>query len=340
MTPIFKKACRYLTVCFILFIILPFALLSVAYICLDPFHVWKPYSNYSNFHVIANREYISTEKFLYNRSKHPYNSFIFGSSRTLAFRASTWKTFLNQNDQLYCFDASAENIYGIYSKIRFLDSLHQGISNAMVLLDRERAFAPSIDSLGHFYIRHPLLSGGSKFAFQCSFFKAYLQSRFLVSYYTYIWRNRYDSSMKNCITEQSIIYDSINNEIDLQEVEHKIKTDSAKFYSQAGKSLYDRKGESTDSIARIRGQYAAMLDTIHHIFERNGTNYKIIIGPAYDQVKFNKEDMDFLRQEFKDRLYDFSGKNYFTEQKSHYYDFNHYRPCVGDSILKIVYANK
>jgi hypothetical protein len=211
------------------------------------------------------------------------------------------------------------------------------MSNVIVLLDRDNSFAPSIDSTGHLYIRHPLISGGSRLAFQYSFFKGYLHPKFLVSFYAYVFRNQYRPFMKNCISQTGIIYDSVTNEIDLSEIENEIKVDSMKYYSQLKGILYDRKGETTDTVSRIRGQYLEMLDTICQIFKRNNTNYKVIIGPVYDQVRFCEKDMNILREKFTDHLYDFTGKNYFTEDKGHYYESNHFRPSVGDSILKIVY---
>jgi hypothetical protein len=146
--------------------------------------------------------------------------------------------------------------------------------------------------------------------------------------------------MKNILAEKSIVYDSISNEIDLQESEHEIRTDSIKFYSKLKDVLYNRGGGPAETSAKIKGQYLFMLDSICHFFERNHTNFKVIISPAYDEGKFSKEDMNTLKVKFKSRLYDFSGRNYFTEDKGHYYETNHFRPLVGDSILNIVYNDR
>jgi hypothetical protein len=96
-------------------------------------------------------------------------------------------------------------------------------------------------------------------------------------------------------------------------------------------------GEKTDSIQRINKKQIFMLKEVKHILEKNNTNYKVVLSPLYEQIKFNNSDLLLLENEFGNNLYDFSGKNSFTDVKTNYYETSHFRPNVGDSILKIIY---
>ena len=55
------------------------------------------------------------------------------------------------------------------------------------------------------------------------------------------------------------------------------------------------------------------------------------------EIKINNKDLAILKSIFDKNIYDFSGRNSFTESIYNYYESNHFRPIVGDSILKIIY---
>ncbi|MDP4115874.1 MAG: hypothetical protein Q8903_07050 [Bacteroidota bacterium] len=80
-----------------------------------------------------------------------------------------------------------------------------------------------------------------------------------------------------------------------------------------------------------------MLYDVKRILIKNKSNYRVVISPLYDQIKFSDKDMNILMSVFGDKLFDFSGKNKFTESMTNYYEASHYRPIVGDSILSIIY---
>jgi hypothetical protein len=101
--------------------------------------------------------------------------------------------------------------------------------------------------------------------------------------------------------------------------------------------FYERQAEKTDSVARIKEEHLFMLKEIKRILVKNKTNYKVIISPLYEQTKLNKHDINILTSIFGLNLYDYSGKNNFTENKLNYYETSHYIPSVGDSILQMIY---
>jgi hypothetical protein len=308
-----------------------------SYIYMDPFKVLYEYKDYSYPDVIPNRDYISTEMFNKNFHKYRYNSFIFGSSRTLAFKPESWKKFLKKSDSPFMFDASAESIYGIYKKIKYLDSLKVQINNALIILCRDASFINSGNQEGHLFVKHPATSGGSKLNFHKIFLNAYLDPHFLYNFYVFKFSHKYKTTMKGYIEFRKITYDTITNKICIIDQEKELALSPAQYYNKRANIFYPRIKERNDSIQRITLKQVFMLKEIIRIFKKNNTNYKVILSPLYEQIKFNKADFTILKDVFGEYLYDFTGNNRFTESKTNYYESSHYNTEVGDSILSIIY---
>ncbi len=322
---------------FSLIAVIPLIVLLIAYIYFDPFKVIRSYKDYSNPFVIPNRDYISTTMFLKNNKRFKYNSFIFGSSRVLAYKPESWLRHLSEKDKPFMFDASMESIYGIYTKIKFLDSLNVPMKNVLIIICRDETFNHSENHEGHLYIKHPSVSGESAMTFQSQFFKAYLSPKFLFNFYYYVFSGKYESFMSGYIEHRKMAYDTITNQLRIIDQETEITENPAKYYRKRSQLFYTRKAEQVDSVQRINSKQLFMLQEIKRILEKHLTNYKIVISPLYEQVKFSGPDQNILNTIFRKNLYDFSGKNQFTELITNYYETSHYRPNVGDSIFEIIY---
>ena len=133
------------------------------------------------------------------------------------------------------------------------------------------------------------------------------------------------------------LYDSITNEYRILDLEISTEKDSIQYYLDREKIFYDRITEKTDSTNQIDAKKLVMLQEIKAIFDKHHTNYKIVLSPLYEQIKYSAHDINLLKQMFGDRLFDFTGKNNFTDFKKNYYETSHYKPIVGDSIFKIIY---
>ena len=312
-------------------------LLVGTYVYYDPFKVVRKYQDYSYPHVISNRDYISTEMFIQNDKKYHYNSFVFGSSRTMAFTPDSWENFLHPGTIPFMFDASAESIYGIDIKLRYLDSMHIPLDHVLLIFDRDVIFKTTENSSEHLYIKHPLLSGQNRLAFQFAFFKAYLDLKFLYHFYDFTLTGKYKSNMNGFLENRKIKYDTITNQMKIIDQETEISQQPDEYYRKRRNLFYKRSGEQTDSIRRIQKPQLNMLMDLKRILEKDHTDYKIILSPLYEQVKFNKHDLEILEEIFPGHIYNFSGKNGFTDKITNYYETAHFRPVVGDSILKIIY---
>ena len=81
-----------------------------------------------------------------------------------------------------------------------------------------------------------------------------------------------------------------------------------------------------------------MLKEIKSIFDKDGTDYKIIIAPNYQQVSFNAKDLETLRSAFgEENIFDFTGINSISDEKSNFYDGLHFKPYVGRQMLDSAY---
>jgi len=235
------------------------------------------------------------------------------------------------------FDASLESVYGIYTKLKYLDSTNIAIKNALIILCWDASFIYTANHDGHLYVKHPATSGESNITFQYEFFKAYLDPTFLFNFYSYKVLGEYRPFMSGFIEYRKITYDTLTNEINIIDQEAEMTRSPANYYAKRKELFYERKGERIDSVQRITEKHLFMLKEIKRILEKNKTVYKVVLSPLYDQVKFNRSDLSILKKEFGDNLYDFSGKNSFTDNKMNYYETSHFRPSVGDSIFKIIY---
>ena len=332
MNPFLKRLIRFLGPILVLL-----ALFIFLYAYNDPFKVLRSYDDYSYSRVFANRDFVSTTMFIKQYPKYKYNSFIFGSSRTMAYQPESWSRYLDSNSNVFVFDAAGESVYGIYRKLKYLDGEKVELKNALIVLCRDFAFRHDANHEGHLYIKHPATSGESGLVFQYEFLRAYFSPKFLFNYYAFQALGVYKPFMSVYIENRRVVYDTVTNGTIILDQEEELKANEEAYYSNRSHIFYERTGEKTDSIQRINLQHEFMLREIKRILEKNKTRYKVVLSPLYDQTKFNPADIGFLKNVFGDNLYDFSGKNAITDNKFNYYEISHYRYAVGDSILSKIY---
>jgi hypothetical protein len=317
---------------------LPVILLMVSFVVLDPFRLFKEYEDYSkNLFVNLNRDVVSTEVYLKNKDKYHYNSFIFGSSRTLAYKTEAWRNQLEPGASPFVFDASGESIFGIWSKVKFIDRQGGQLDNCLIILCTDASFKYESDHHDHLGIKHPSVAGTSWINFYWVFFKAYLDRPFFKSYLKYLRTRKYDASMKGYIEPRDIKYNTVTNDAWIVDQEREWQDNQPAYYAKRQSLFYDRPVVEKVSKAQISPLQASMLKDIRQIFKKHGTSYKWVISPLYDQVRFNGTDLQLLKELFEGQVFDFSGKNAFTEDKSHYYENSHYRPAIGEEIMRRIY---
>jgi len=325
----------------ILLFISPFLIIGFSVFLADPFKVWLPHEDYYlDYSVTLNREDVCLKLYNKNRDNYNFNSFILGSSRSQAFKTSDWNYYLESPSTPFHFDGSGEGIYGILNKLKYFDELNVTISNVLIILDEE-AMTNNYNRPGHLFISPPALSKGSKIEFYKTFIEATLNVNIIYAFFDYKISKIHKDYMGWLISKFIPKGDNVTGDVWYWSYDESIKNDSIAYYSKLIKTgiFYDRnttKGVNhTNQMSVVEKE---QLVEIAEILRKHKTKYRIVISPLYDQVPISKERLEFLVTTFEgENIFDFSGKNDFTEIIGNYYEHSHYRPIVAKAIMKIIY---
>jgi hypothetical protein len=320
---------------FIVFCI-PFFFLIGLYVWCDPFKVIFHYDVYLSEAVMLNRGFVSTEVFLKNNHDHNFNSFIFGSSRSIAYTCKEWNKYLPGDCSVYSYGNWNESIEGILRKVQFIDSVGNKMKNAIIVIDTDNTFRKLKSTLNY---DHYLISGKSFGQFHLIYFSNWVRSfRAILESVDYKLFKTKRSYMTDFVGMKISDIDPVNNDW-FTNTEDEILRDSTAYYAQALNKFYLRTKIEAESEIQISPKDSILMQKINSIFKKQLTNVNIIIGPLYNQIKFNKKDLKVLQYIFGEKnVYDFSGINDITNSMYNYLDdASHYRNRTGDRILKIIY---
>lgn len=325
---------------FKLFIIaFPFALILSFYLIIDPYKVLYHYDKYFISNKIQridlNKDFISTQNFINKYDTYKYDSYIFGSSRSMHYHINDWKKHIN-GASFYHFNANYETLYGLEKKFEFLDKRSVKIKNALIIIDEE--LLASIDNKEKELIslKHPALSGQSMIGFELIYFKAFVSKEFLFPYLNLIINNKMSDIFMSGIGE----YNDTTNEVKWSLTENSILRNPDSFYNAKKNVFFERNLIQKYDTARLDSSRIVMLINIKNILLKNNANYKIVISPLYDQIKMNQADLEILKRIFGSKnVFDFSGINEITSDMRNYYEESHYRPHIATKIMNSIYTN-
>jgi len=319
-----------------------FGLLISIYIYLDPFKVVKEYDNYSDSLFIVNKDYVCTETFLKNYNRYHYNSFIFGSSRTMGFNPEVWAVALRKQGQKdvnpLTFDAFEENIVGIYNKLLLVKERVK-IKNVLIILCRDKSFDSRKPDQGLIIFKHPQTSTNTYLDMHLFYFRNFINPDFFRRYMEYKLFGLYKPYMRGFFSEKKININPQTNFLEFETNENWYGKDSLEFLAIMKAEFEKRSKVKIDSISRIKAEHKIILNNIARLLKSDNIQYKIVLSPLFEQQNWNLNDLKFLKNTFGSNLYDYSGINEFTNNKLNYYESSHFRPVVGDKILKQIYAN-
>ena len=315
---------------------LPIWILAISYFIFDPFNVLYNYQDYgSNFLKTYNRNRISTQTFLNNNQKFNFESFIFGSSRSSAFLTEDFGKIINDPNP-YHFDSFNDNISGIAEKLAFIEKKGNQIKNAIVLIDND-TFSDKFDkSESIVHLKDYRWDDSTNFfQYHLIFFKSFFKKQYFVSFFDLKIFKTFRPYMDEFF-KFKYFYTTPNNNFLFPENITKIKSDSLNYYKS---DEFPKRTNSPIMLeASIKKYHIEHLKKIAEIFKRNKTDYKIIIAPLYDQRDYNSLDLEILNIYFgKNKVYNFSGKNKYTNYLGNYYEGSHFKPSVGNQILQEIY---
>lgn len=315
--------------------VIPLVLLVILYLVTDPFKTLKPFS--LEYFDQTNRDYISSELYLWNNSKYHYNSFIFGSSRACGLNSYKWKQYLPEGSRQYVFQGWGETITGIYQKINYIDSHNDSIKNAIVLIDIPGSFDTKQLPTKVLSIKDYKFSGQSRFMYHCMLFKGYIKpSKIIQSISSSIRHNK-----------PYICFDTISNDWEKDNINNCFNRpvrDSLSGLSVNKRERYIKQYALRDDAGTadvlIDGDFQEILVDIKSVFEKQKTEYKIVISPGYykNSPKINPDDLETLQSIFgRNRVYDYSGKNELTDDIYNFTDPGHFGLYVGWQIFEDIY---
>ncbi|PBQ33541.1 hypothetical protein CNR22_17755 [Sphingobacteriaceae bacterium] len=333
-----KKTCIFRFGIKLSLFLIPFIVLILSFVVIDPFMVVKKYKRYTSVLAGLNADVVSTETYLKNREKRRYNSFIFGNSRAMAYKTAEWKKHLDATDRPYLYLAFNESLYGLLSKVKFVDQQKDTLKNALFVIDETLLTQTTDRTDFHLYIKDPRVTGSSKQQFYYTFFKAYLSDFFFVKCIDYSLFGKKRAYMKGALDGEGLYFDPETNDLYPMSQMTARLADSAAYYSKFrsnGPTLECT--EKPDKKVILKNQEDMLLE-MKHILDKQKTDYKIIISPKFNCYTMHPEDLEVLERIFgKNRVYNFSGSNKYTKDLHNFYDPFHYSMEVGKDIMKKIY---
>lgn len=318
---------------------LPFLLTAVPYFVLDPFKVLYTYDNYyePGPPVVLNRDFVSTQVFLQTNPTRHYDSFVFGNSRSLAFRCLDWGPLVGSR-HCFHFDGMGDTLFGIKGKLRLLDRVNVDLRNVLLILDTD-VLRETTNTRGHLYIKSPLVSGESRLQFQFVFLRAFYEKLFFVKYLDYLRSSVLKPYMMDVlIPEPTTQVPETNDELFLS-AEQELAANEELFYEGLRSTFASRPATPAHAPQRVVFQQGrSILQEISGILSKHGTRYRVVVSPLYDQVKLHPDDLAALQEVFGTRdVFDFSGINAITADFHNYYELSHFRPAAARAMLAQMY---
>ena len=307
------------------------------YLAFDPFEVVFPSRIHFRDPVVpANWDVNAVETLLRNYDTRQYDSFIFGNSRSMAYLCSDWVRHIDSPRTLH-MAAAQEGIYGIHAKITFLSRRGIPIRNALLVLD-PWTLSLTATTPGLLYIKHPKTTGESLLTFHETFFRSFIEPKFLAGYLDY----RATGRVRPCFRElfvEGLTVDRVTGDKRFLGKERAIEETPDLYYKNLAAVFYPRDLVALRYAAPAIGAVqAAYLQEIRKIFDANRTDYRVVINPTYDALKLDPGDLARLREIFGvSRVHDYSGINRFTRDLHNYYENSHFRIRVGREIMDEIY---
>lgn len=321
---------------FILFLI-PLLIIIGAFVYIDLFRIFWHYDDYyEGTRVGLNRGFVSTMVYINQKDKYHYDSFIFGNSRSRAYYGEEWAKYITNGSSVFHYDTSGGCVAGLYYKVKYIDE-HQGyLKNVLIVLDHE--LLCRTEQKGYLYRIPPVIeSYKNLLPFLLDHFVAFTTYKFIYALVDFKMTGEYKGYMGNYISKRKTEWRKDSNDSPW-DIDEKEILDGV-YYSNDRLKLFENRQHpdslSTPVIDEVRKDY---LRKIAQIFKRHKSSIKIVISPLYDQIRLNSKDLSFLKKTFGENcVYDFSGPNKWNCDYHNYYECSHYRPCVANEILSIIY---
>lgn len=326
MAKLFKRA---------LILLLPLLVISVYFFIKDPMKIIHDIEDPTSKGVLMNDRLYQVEYL--KRSNIEYNGFIFGSSRSKAFKTKNWNTFTTSEITPYHMGVNDETLYGLERKINYLDSLGYQLDHVLIVMDH-RLLSLLDNHEAHVFREHYALTGETSSSFYQRFVNAFFNFSFLKEYFSYQSTGKVEHKGE-FLWDPGFRHNATTGDIFYVRMDSLIRQDSMKFYKENNSTFHKRKKSISKEL--INKQAMSYLMKIKHVLTTNKSSFKLVVTPNYDLVQLNQKDLKKLELVFgKLNVFDYSGSNQFTNEVGNYYEHKHFKPYIANSLMKLVYQHE
>ncbi len=321
-------------------IAIPPMILIFVYLTFDPFKILRPYDNYFANGLSVNKGMVTVTTFEAENDNYHYNSFILGSSIACYYNADTWKNFLTSDARPYHFDTSNQPIKTLRRTVEYLEKNADSIKNVLIVLDpfifRITADKTDMVLIDPYQIRD---EWWYKTFFHYKMICHFFNIKYLVSYLPWLW-----SGEEKCYSDINIFEPQpIEWRRDINEESIPLWDDSISLHPKAFYSTHriycTLQPYYSSNTNLIDNDKEKDIQTIADILERNGTSYKVVVGPNLRHEVLNDCDDMLLSSIFGEHYYNL-GKEFAKEMSdsTNFYDNTHYRPSFASKIMHRIYS--
>lgn len=315
-----------------LFLLAPFLVLSSYFFIADPMKVFHDTTDPTSPGVLMNDRLFQARYLESTKTKH--DAFIFGSSRSRAFKTYHWSDYLSKNTVPFHMGVNDESLFGLERKIAFLDSLGYSLDHVLIQLDH-RILQLTQNSEAHIFRDYHSVTGETASSYYQRFFIAFLKPDFQMEYWNYKRSGKVDPNA-SLLWAPGFTYHPKTGDIDYSRMDEAIAKDSLKFYKDNAATFHDR--ELSTAPALIKKESIQRIRNIYKILKKHKSDYRILISPNYDIVQLHPNDLKFLQDLFGAKyVFDFSGKNAITSSIANYYEHKHFKPYIASDLMKVAY---
>ncbi len=297
---------------------LPVLVFITLYAASDPFGVvhayHPPYAPGDTLAINFNAGYVAIESYRKHNPERHYNAFILGSSMSQNYKAEWWKEHLPDDASVCHFDASMETIEGIRNKLLFLERDGAPVRYALVVIEEEMLHRTPNEQ-GHLFVQHPATTSSWQWVpFHLTFLKAFKQP----------------ALVEHAIAPRHAVQGLLDAKLVSGDLPRRIESINESYYAEFDSLIAANPDAffNPERLAKRRFRelprplcpaiddaLRLQLSEIKAIFDRQGTQYLILIPPRYQRVTLNSYDRCSLQEIFGAR---------------HVFDFSNYAPMADD----------
>ena len=301
--------------------------------------VLRHYKNYDKSYIYPNEHYVCWQTYLNNRKLYNFNSFIMGNSCTMGFHCFDWEKYLDKKDKAFRLFGNSESLLNVDKKLHALERFHAPIRHILLIAD-DHLLADEVENYGVYTVLPPDISDIGEFNFQMIFLQSFFSPKYLFPYCEYNISHHFSLSMKAIINHYGRIRNPLNCDA-INPHEKEIRQEGFNYWKIHQQEFPPHNGTLEEHKSVISKKEIVILNDIKTLCLRNHADIKVVISPAYIEKKLNYKDLSILQHIYgKQNVFDFSGRNSYSQNIHNFYDQVHFRPELGMQLLNRIYNKK